>query len=89
LAQALHTLNGEIVSSKIADGQGRIAKLVAAGKSPEECIEELYLATLSRLPSPEELSESKSFVSSSPNPTEGFQDLLWALINSKQFLFIR
>ncbi len=89
LAQALHTLNGDIVSSKIADGQGRVATLVASGKPTDNCIEELYLATLCRGPSTDELAQARSFVMASPSPAEGYQDLLWALINSKQFLFIR
>lgn len=89
LAQALHTLNGEIVSAKIADGQGRVAALVASGKPPETCIEELYLAALSRLPTPDEMTEGKAFVAACPSPAEGYQDILWALLNSKQFLFIR
>jgi hypothetical protein len=89
LAQALHTLNGEVVSAKVADGQGRVASLVTSGKSPETCVEELYLATLSRMPTPEEMNEARTFVAESPSPSEGYQDLLWALINSKQFLFIR
>ncbi|MFM8188416.1 MAG: DUF1549 and DUF1553 domain-containing protein [Pirellula sp.] len=89
LAQALHTLNGDIVSSKIADGQGRVATLVTAGKPTDICIEELYLATLCRGPSTDELAQARSFVMSCPSPAEGYQDLLWALINSKQFLFIR
>lgn len=89
LAQALHTLNGEIVSAKIADGQGRVAGLIASGKPTESCIEDLYLAALSRMPTPDELAESRTFVAESPTPAEGYQDLLWALINSKQFLFIR
>jgi hypothetical protein len=89
LAQALHTLNGDIVSSKIADGQGRVATLVASGKPTDNCIEELYLATLCRGPSTDELAQARSFVMGSPSPAEGYQDLLWALINSKQFLFIR
>jgi hypothetical protein len=87
LAQALHTLNGEIVASKIADANGRIAKLLAAGKAIDECIEELYLSSLSRRPNTQELAESRAFIQSCPTPTEGYQDLQWALINSKQFLF--
>jgi len=89
LAQALHTLNGDIVSTKIADGQGRVAALVASAKPMDNCIEELYLATLCRGPSTDELAESRNFVMACPSPAEGYQDLLWALINSKQFLFIR
>ena len=89
LAQALHTLNGDILSSKIADGQGRVAALVGSGKPTDVCVEELYLATLCRGPNTQELAEARGFITSSPSPAEGYQDLLWALMNSKQFLFIR
>jgi len=89
LSQALHTLNGEIVATKIADANGRIAKLIGSGKSVDECVEELYLSSLSRAPNTTELAEARQFIASSPTPTDGLQDLLWALINSKHFLFIR
>ena len=89
LAQALHTLNGDVVATKIADAKGRIANLLAAKKSHDEIVAELYLATLSRRPTSAEVELSNKFLSASPNPTECYQDLLWALINSKQFLFVR
>lgn len=89
LAQALHTLNGEIVATKIADPNGRIAKLVASGKAVDECIEEIYLSTLCRAPTTAELAETRLWIAGSPSPTEGMQDLLWALMNSKQFMFVR
>jgi hypothetical protein len=89
LAQALHTLNGDILAAKIADANGRVAKLVASGKTVDECIEELYLATTSRYPKTDEMAECRALVASCPSPVEGYQDLLWALINSKHFLFIR
>ncbi len=89
LGQALHMLNGDIVATKIADPKGRIALLVAANQSPDAIIDELFLATLSRPPSHDEKQVAQQAISLSPNPTEGYQDLLWALINSKQFLFVR
>lgn len=89
LAQALHTLNGDIVATKIADPKGRIAKLVEAKKPHDEIVAELYLATVARRPTPAELTASQKFLSESPSPQECYQDLLWALINSKQFLFVR
>jgi len=88
LAQALHTLNGDILSGKLADGNGRVAKLIAATVPDEAKIQELYLSTLCRQPSAAEIESAKSLVASSPSPTEAYQDLLWALINSKQFLFV-
>ncbi|MBI3863183.1 MAG: DUF1553 domain-containing protein [Planctomycetia bacterium] len=89
LAQALHTLNGDVVAAKIADGKGRVATLLAAKKSHDEIVTEIYLATVSRRPTSAEIDASKNFLTASPNPQECYQDLLWALINSKQFLFVR
>jgi Protein of unknown function (DUF1553)/Protein of unknown function (DUF1549)/Bacterial Ig-like domain (group 2) len=89
LAQALHTLNGDVLASKIADGNGRVAKLLAAKKTHDEIVTEVYLASLSRYPSAAEIDASRQFLEGSPSPLECYQDLLWALINSKQFLFVR
>jgi hypothetical protein len=89
LAQALHTLNGDILAAKIADKNGRVAKLLAAKKSHAEIVEELYLASVSRLPSQAEVAATKELLAESPSPKEFYADLLWALLNSKQFLFVR
>lgn len=89
LAQALHTLNGDILANKIADKNGRVAKLLGEKKPHEEIVNELYLAALCRYPTAEEVKASHTFLAGSPGPKECYEDLLWALINSKQFLFVR
>jgi hypothetical protein len=89
LGQALHTLNGDILAAKLSDGNGRVAKLVAAQKTHEAIVADLYLASLARRPTAAELELSRKILAESPNPQECYQDLLWALINSKQFLFVR
>jgi hypothetical protein len=89
LAQALHTLNGDVLSIKIKDAKGRVGRLLAEKKSPEEIVEELYLAALSRMPAEGEQAASRELRADSKSPTEFYEDLLWALINSKQFLFVR
>lgn len=88
LAQALHTLNGDVIATKIADGKGRLAKLLAEKKPHEEIVTEVYLATLSRRPTAAEMESSKTFLAGSPDPKEFYEDLMWALINSKHFLFV-
>ncbi|MFO1064045.1 MAG: DUF1549 and DUF1553 domain-containing protein [Pirellulales bacterium] len=88
LAQALHTLNGETLMNKIASKQGRVSKLIEAGKPHEEIVRELYLAAMCRLPSTAELEASQEILKQSATPQDAYQDLLWALINSKQFLFV-
>ena len=88
LAQALHTLIGDLVAGKIADGKGRVARLLKEKKSHEDIVKDLYLATLSRYPTDAERAASEQFLQQIPDKTECYQDLLWALINSKQFLFV-
>ena len=88
LAQALHTLNGDIVTEKIADPKARVARLLAAKTPGDRIVEELYLATLCRFPTRAERDNAAQFVKESQNRTECYQDLQWALINSKEFLFV-
>jgi hypothetical protein len=88
LSQALHTLNGDIVSGKIGDTGGRIARLLAAKTSSEKIIGEIYLATLSREPTQAERENAARFLKDSQSPRECYEDLQWALINSKEFLFV-
>jgi hypothetical protein len=89
LAQALHTLNGDVVSLKIRDAKGRVQRLISAKKPHEEIVEELYLAALSRAASEEEQQASRELLAEAKGGAEFYQDLLWALFNSKQFLFVR
>ncbi len=88
LGQALHGLNGEIITQKIAHKNGTIAQLVAEEKPAEEIISQIYLNALCRPATTDELDQLKPLLEESPAPTEFYQDLLWALINSKHFLFV-
>jgi len=94
LAQALHTLNGDILTTKIATKTGRVEKLLAETRPNEkkphaDIMTDLYYATLCRAPSAQELAASETLLKDYPNPRECYEDLLWALINSKAFLFVR
>jgi hypothetical protein len=89
LTQALHTLNGDTLATKIMHKDGRLAKLLAAAKPHDEIVTELYLVMLSRLPTDAERVASQKFLTESASPAECYEDLMWALMNSKQFLFVR
>ncbi len=88
LAQALHTLNGDILTTKIASGEGRIAKWLAEKKPHDQIVRDIYLVTLSRLPNEAELAASREFLAQAATPRECYEDLMWALVNSKQFLYV-
>jgi len=80
-------VNGKTISDAVADPKGRVAALVLSGKSDEAIVDDLYLAALSRLPTREEQLRGVTYVSDGARATRA-QDLLWALLNSKAFLYI-
>ncbi len=87
VAQALHMLNNEGVNARIASSKGRIAKLLAAKSTPAEIVDELYLASVGRLPSPSERARQVASLTKADKPAAAAEDLLWALMNTKEFLF--
>ena len=89
LGQALHTLNGDIIATKLSSKSGRVESLIASPKTDEEIVRELYLVTLCRDPSEPETKAALEFLPEAASRQEFFEDLLWTLINSKQFLFVR
>ena len=87
LASVLHLMNGEALQKKLAADTGRIGKLIAAKAVDAAVVEELYLATLSRKPTDAELRAVLMKIAPAPNRREGFEDLLWALLNCPEFAF--
>lgn len=88
LAQALQTLNGELLAKKIADPNGRVARLAASGASFDALLDELFLATWSRRPTPEERAELGKFSAENPDLKSCLEDVTWSLVNSKQFQYV-
>jgi hypothetical protein len=88
LAQTLHLLNSNDMQKKIGDEKARIAKLVKAKKTPEEILEEVYLAALGRYPKADEAEKILAYVKEQENARQGWEDVVWALLNTKEFLFI-
>jgi Protein of unknown function (DUF1553)/Protein of unknown function (DUF1549) len=87
LGQALQLINGPSVNDRLRNPNNRIGKLLAAKKSSKEILDTLYLVTLSRLPNENEESKLLAHVSAAVNPRLAWEDVHWALINSKEFLF--
>lgn len=87
LRRALLLANSIYVHQKVTDTAGRVHALCQSGMSDRNIVEQLYLAALTRLPTPEELERSLAFVAEAPARQQGFEDLLWALINCSEFSF--
>lgn len=99
LAQSLHLLNAPDVKAKLGNPTGRVERLAKDERPAEARIRELYLAAFSREPRSEELRTALDYLAEPRTDAEGkpvdaqkaasdnWQDLLWALINTKEFLF--
>src|SRR5690606_12535718 len=88
LAQSLHLLNSKEVQGKLSADIGRPAIMAGATQSPVELLHSLYLTALSRRPTPQELDTAIKYVEArADRPREAYEDLVWAIINSKEFLF--
>ena len=87
LPAKLHLLNGELLNAKIIAKEGRLAKLIAAGRSDREIVTEFYLRGFGRRPSEKELTGwLDRIVKAGPDTRlECLEDLLWSLLNSREF----
>jgi hypothetical protein len=89
MVQALHIANGETINDKLAAKNNHIDQVLAAGKSNEEMIEDLYLRTLSRRPSGEEMQRLLKALAESNDVSrrELLEDVYWGVMSSREFLF--
>jgi hypothetical protein len=88
ITQALHLMNSPEIAEKIRAKTGTARKLADSKKTPAEIIDELYLTVLARLPNEKEKAAMlKSFEESGGDRRAATEDVLWALLNSKEFLF--
>src|SRR5262249_18998121 len=87
MTQALLMISGGLLNRKVADPAGRVARLVAAKAPAATAVEELFLCTLSRPPTAGESWEAVADIEAAPSPKEGLEDMLWTLLNTREFQF--
>jgi hypothetical protein len=73
----------------LSEPDNRLGKLLAAGKSVPAIIDELYLAALCRRPTKEERARTVRLVGRAKDRREALEDVLWGLVNAKEFLLRR
>jgi hypothetical protein len=88
IVQSLHLMNSDRLQDRIADANGRAARLAASDATVEEIVLELYLAAYSRAPNGGELKvATAAFAAEGATRRTATEDVMWALINSAEFVF--
>ena len=88
VVQVLHLMNSPGLHHKVTSDTGRAAQLAAGNKSPRAIVEELYLLVYARLPTDDEYEVGeKLFSEAGSSRRQAVEDLLWALINTPEFVF--
>jgi hypothetical protein len=87
IPQALMMMNGPLVTQATSLDRGSfLAEIASSPGSDVDKVKDIYLATLSRYPNGRELSNIAKLFRSSPNKALAYQDVLWALLNSNEFI---
>ncbi|MFO0975429.1 MAG: DUF1549 and DUF1553 domain-containing protein [Planctomycetaceae bacterium] len=90
LSQSLHLLNSNDVQGRLQSGQGRAARFAREKDRPtEEKITELYMAALGRRPSQTEVQFIMARLPDYQNPQQAWEDVIWAMLNAREFQFVK
>jgi hypothetical protein len=87
LPAVLHLLNSPEMENKVRDGNGRVARLIKEKATPDAAIEELFLAAFGRPPKPDERKRVLTHLKRTGDLKVTLEDLTWALLNSREFMF--
>jgi hypothetical protein len=88
LAQALHLLNSDEVQGKLTRGGGRADQLAQDKRPDAEKVTELFLWAFARKPSDQDLKVALDHIAkNAKNKKVAYENIIWALINTKEFIF--
>lgn len=88
ITQALHLMNSEEINNKVRSREGFARKLAKSEKKPGEIVDELYLSALSRYPNEKERAVMlKVFDEAGSDRAGAVEDMLWALLNTRGFVY--
>ncbi|MBK8979047.1 MAG: DUF1549 domain-containing protein [Planctomycetes bacterium] len=87
LNQVLHLINGDTIDAKIAAKDGWLASRLGGGVEPQALLDELFLRCYARRPTDGERARLLAEVPTGDDARAFWEDMLWAVLNSKEFLF--
>ena len=87
LSQSLFAFNDTFLLGKVFDGKSLAAKLAKGSGDHESRVRRLFLAVMSRPASSVEVEKAVKYIGSEADPKVAYSNLLWALINTKEFQY--
>jgi hypothetical protein len=87
MGQAFQLISGPTVNQMLGEKENRITQLIAANKTNCEMLDELFWAALTRLPTEKEMAELLPRLDQTKDVRAELEDVLWGLLNSKEFVF--
>jgi hypothetical protein len=86
LAQVMELFNGSLLGKKLADRENRFHRMLKEGRPHGEVIDVLYRSAVCRPPTEAEAQAAMQHMAATENPSDGIEDLCWALFNTDEFL---
>ena len=87
LAQSLHLLNSKGIQEKLSAPAGRAAQLAKDPRPVESRISDLFVMAYGRPPETEETAKATQYLAAKKGEAGAWEDMVWALLNTKEFLF--
>jgi hypothetical protein len=85
----MEMVSGELISELLGDGQNSVAQAMNSDQSTDEFLSELYWSALTREVTTSERESLRAYVDAQPDRRAALQDVVWAVLNSNEFLLRR
>jgi hypothetical protein len=89
LPQAFQLLSGPLPQQMLTRSDNRLGQILGGDAEPARLLDELYWSALSRPPADAEQARMSAHITAAADPRRALEDIAWALLNSKEFLFRR
>jgi hypothetical protein len=89
MTQAFALISGPTVQDFVGDKDNRLTSLLASGKPARAVVDELFWTALTRAPSKTESARLVALIESAPDKRAALEDILWGLLNAKEFVLRR
>jgi hypothetical protein len=85
LGEALDMMAGDVYNQKLSNPDGRLQRMLKAGRTDAEIVDEFYLAAFARRPEGDEATAIEKLIAASPSRESGLKDFVWAVLSSREF----